>query len=71
MGGKLKSEKSSQAGVGFVEFLQGCGGALKSQKKPKKTPMALFRVLCLYYSLIPVSLSFFLTRTLSLLFILD
>ena len=36
-GGKLgKSEKSSQAGVGFV--------ALKSQKGPKKTRMALFRV---------------------------
>ena len=45
MGGKLgKSEKSSQAGVGFVEFFQGYGGALKSQKEPKKTPMALFRV---------------------------
>ena len=45
MGGKLgKSEKSSQAGEGFVEFLQGCGGALKSQMGPKRTPMALFRV---------------------------
>ena len=39
MGGKLgKSEKSSQAGEGFVEFLQGCGGALKSQMGPKKDP---------------------------------
>ena len=39
MGGKLgKSEKSSQAGVGFVEFLQGGGGALKSQMGPKKDP---------------------------------
>ena len=44
MGGKLgKGEKSSQAGVGFVE-LPGCGGALTSQKGPKKTPTALFRV---------------------------
>ena len=45
MGGKLgKSEKSCQAGVGFVEFLQCCGGALKSQMGQKRTPMALFRV---------------------------
>ena len=44
MGGKLgKSEKSSQAGVGFVEFLQGPGGISK-EKGTKKTPMALFRV---------------------------
>ena len=46
MGGKFgKSEKSRLAGVGFGEFLQGCGGALKREKKgPKKTPMVLFRV---------------------------
>ena len=40
-----KSEKSSLAGVDFVEFNQGCGGALKRKKGPKKTPTALFKVL--------------------------
>ena len=39
-----KSEKSSLAGVGFAELIQGCGGALKRKKGPKKTPTALFRV---------------------------
>ena len=39
MGGKLgKSEKSSLAGVGFVEFFQGCGGALKISNGAKKDP---------------------------------
>ena len=39
MGGKLgKSEKSSQAGVGFGEFLQACGGALKRKKGDQKRP---------------------------------
>ena len=38
IGGKLgKSEKSSQAGVGFVEFLQGPGGISK-EKEAKKDP---------------------------------
>ena len=45
MGKKLgKSEKSSLAGVDFGEFDQGYGVS-KNIKGPKKTPMALFRVI--------------------------